>query len=173
MHGPPDPFETLGLPARFKLAAQDIGRAYLARAAACHPDLAGAGGDEALAAAAARTAAALNDARAVLLDPESRARALLARLDPGGASDRTLPEGFLAEIMATRLGLEEAIEGGKPADLDRWREWAAGERGSSIDRIAGLFAGLGDPPAAAGLVEIRRRLNAWRYIERMIEQIPD
>ena len=166
-----DPFDTLGLPARFDLDPAGVERAYLSRAAACHPDLAGQ--DPEAAARAARAAAALNDAKAVLLDPESRARALLARRDPGAPADRSLPEGFLMDIMQTRLGLEEAIAGGNPADLDPWREWAARERRSAIDRIGGLFAGLGEPPAAEGLAEIRRQLNAWRYIERMLEQIPD
>lgn len=167
-----DPFTTLGLPPRFDLDPADIERAYLARAAAAHPDL--AGDDPARAAEAAQAAAALNHAKAALLDPESRARALLARLDPAAKPDsKDLPDGFLMEIMETRMGLESAVADQDAAALDRWRQWAADQRRSSIDAMTARFAALTDPPQPAQLADIRRRLNAWRYIERMLEQIPD
>ncbi|MCC7387357.1 MAG: hypothetical protein IT431_01170 [Phycisphaerales bacterium] len=168
----PDPFTTLGLPARFDLEPAAIDRAYLARAAAVHPDL--AGDDPARAADAARAAAALNHAKAALLDPESRARALLAILAPQAApADRDLPDGFLMDIMQTRIELDAAIAERDAPALNRWREWAAEQRRSSIDRIAVSFAALTTPPADPDLAAIRRQLNAWRYIERMLEQIPD
>ena len=167
-----DPFATLGLPARFDLDPAAIDRAYLARAAAVHPDL--AGDDPARAADAARAAAALNHAKATLLDPESRARALLAILAPQAApADRDLPDGFLMDIMQTRIELEAAIAERDAHALDRWREWAADQRRLSIDRIAAGFAAVTTPPADHDLAAIRRQLNAWRYIERMLEQIPD
>ena len=34
-----------------------------------------------------------------------------------------------------------------------------------------MFQSLSSPPAAESLAEIRIRLNAWRYIERLIEQL--
>lgn len=169
-----DPFDALGLEPRFDLPTAEVERAYLARAAACHPDLAGGGPAED--AEAARLAATINDAKAVLLNPESRARALLARLGAGvagGGPDRDLPEGFLMGIMQTRMEVEEALVGGQATELARWRDWAAGERRSYIERIDGLFSGLSYPPSSPALDEIRRQLNAWRYIERMLEQIPD
>lgn len=164
-----DPFETLGLEPRFDLAEAEIQRAYLARAAACHPDLAGA--DPERAAGAARLSAALNRARAVLTAPEDRARALLERLGGGDGDERELPEGFLMEIMETRLEVEAAAESGDGEELARWREWAQTERSSYIERLGAMFADLSDPPAPDAVQEIRRELNAWRYIERMLEQI--
>lgn len=167
-----DPFATLGLPARFDLDPAAVDSAYLARAAAVHPDL--AGDDPTRAAEAARDAAALNQAKATLLDPEARARALLTLLAPQTtAADRDLPDGFLMDIMQTRMELEAAIADGDAQGLERWREWAGDQRRSYIDRLAGLFAALQSPPADPDLAEIRRQLNAWRYIERMLEQIPD
>ncbi len=167
-----DPFALLELEARFPLEAAAIERAYLARVAACHPDLAGS--DPASAARAARLAAALNDARAVLLEPESLARALLARLgwdgENGGGKD--LPEGFLMEMMEMRMAVEEAVAGGKSEEMARWREWAREQRRSYIERVGGLFAGLDSPPDRSALEAINRECNAWRYIERMLEQIP-
>ena len=163
-----DPFETLGLEPRFDLAEGDIQRAYLARAAACHPDLVGADPDKA--ADAARLSAALNRARAVLAAPEDRARALLQRLGGGTGDERELPEGFLMEMMETRMEVEAAVETGDSEELARWREWAETERARYNDRLGAMFADLGTPPAAAAVQTIRRELNAWRYIERMLEQ---
>lgn len=166
---PADPFETLGLPARFDLDAAAVDRAYLARAAACHPDL--AGGDPDKAAEAARRSALLNGAKAALLNPETRARALLDRLGGAPGSERDLPDGSLMEIMETRMAVEEAAAGGDQAELARWRNWAAEQRRDYIDRVGNMFAVLGDSPSPEALSAIRRKLNAWRYIERMAEQI--
>jgi curved DNA-binding protein CbpA len=165
----PNPFDILGLATRFDLTDAEVERAYLTRAASCHPDLVGDTATD----DAARLAAALNDAKAVLLDPESRARALLALLTPKGhtADERSLPDGFLLEIMETRMAVEEALASGEAAELARWREWAAEERRSYIERIGGLFTVLDNPPADEGLAQVGQQLNAWRYIERMLEQI--
>lgn len=163
-----DPFETLGLEPRFDLAEPDIQRAYLARAAACHPDLVGA--DPERAADAARLSAALNRARAVLAAPEDRARALLERLGGAAGDERELPDGFLMEMMETRMEVEAAVEAGDGEELARWREWAKTERAGYIERLGTMFAGLSNPPAPDAVQAIRRELNAWRYIERMLEQ---
>ncbi len=204
-----DPFDTLGFEPRFDLDPAEIQRAYLQRAAACHPDLVGSGGgssgggDPAKQAEAARRSATLNAAKATLLDPESRARALLERLGGGdggvgggGGDASELPDGFLLEIMETRMAVEEAAASGDAEELARWRDWVAAERERYIERLGGLFAAVEEmeemreieetnevvemddvltteeasaPPEH--LAEIRRQLNAWRYIERMLEQI--
>lgn len=165
-----DPFATLGLAPTFNLADGVLQRAYLARVAACHPDL--ASGDPERAAEAARTSAELNEARRLLLHPESRARVLLERLGGSGGEGRDLPEGFLMQMMETRMALEEAAAAGDAEEIATWRAWAARERASFITSVGALFP-EGDSalsPETAG--EIRRLLNAWRYVERMIEQLP-
>lgn len=185
-----DPFDTLGVDPTFDLDPGAVQRAYLRRAAACHPDLAGTDPDRS--AEAAQRSAALNAARATLLHPEARARALLERLegrggggaasgsgggpaDPAGA-EADLPEGFLIEIMETRMAVEEAAESGDSDDLARWQDWVAAERARYIERLGGLFAAFAetvddDAGRVGRLAEIQRQLNAWRYIERMLEQI--
>ncbi|QKK08205.1 MAG: hypothetical protein HND58_08465 [Planctomycetota bacterium] len=74
------------------------------------------------------------------------------------------------EMMETRMEVEAAVESGDGDELARWREWAQTERARYIDRLGGMFADLGTPPAADAVQAIRRELNAWRYIERMLEQ---
>lgn len=160
-----DPFELLGLPPRFDLDVAALQRAYLIRSAAAHPDLA-----EDLAAAA--DSAALNRARQQLEDPESRADALLARLGgPSREADRSLPDGFLMEIMEVREQLESALAARDPVAVARWHDWATAERVRHIAEVGARFAALSNPPDPASLRQIRQSLNAWRYIERMLEQL--
>jgi curved DNA-binding protein CbpA len=167
-----DPFDVLGLGAGFDLSQSEIDAAYFRRAAALHPDVAAARPE------AAGAMAALNRAKDVLSSPERRADALILRLGgPGRDQHKQLPPSFLAEIMEVREQVEEALA--LPRDQrsgarDRWERWAEAERAKAISEVSAMFAGLGSPPSAAALADIRSRLNAWRYIERLIEQLdPD
>jgi hypothetical protein len=140
----------------------------LTRAAVVHPDL--AVDDE-----ADRAAATLNKAKAILEDPERRAGALLARLGgPGKSEDKSLPAGFLMSMMETREAVEEALASKDPGARARWEAWAQEQRGEYQRRVASLFAAAGESRDAPTLRVIRQELNAWRYIERLIEQLdPD
>jgi molecular chaperone HscB len=162
-----DAFDILGLSARFDLEAPEIQRAYLARSAGLHPDIA-AGDSE-----AQRTMAVLNDARRSLEDPERRARVLLTRLGGPGPDDRSLPPAFLMEMMEVREAVEDAMadEGKREGARRTWEGWAEERRKEAIAEIGGMFGSLSDPPGSEELRAIRMRLNAWRYIERLIEQL--
>ncbi len=168
-----DPFDALGLPPRFDLEIEDIERAYLARAAALHPDL--ASGDAEARELGERASAALNGARRVLRNAERRAGALLSRLGaPDKGEDRSLPDGFLIEILEVREQVESAQASGDPEQVARWEAWGEQERARYTELVSGLFGALGEAPAPEALREIRTKLNAWRYIERLIEQLdPD
>lgn len=161
-----DPFQALGLPRTFDLEATAIERAYLARVASVHPDL---GSAKEMQDDTSGAAAALNDARQTLLSPEARASALLDVLGFEG-EDRSLPDGFLMEIMDVRMDLEEAAAAGNAERVGHWRSWAADRRREWTSRIAELFRRHSASPDPELLSEVRRSLNAWRYIERMIEQ---
>ncbi|MFZ4572773.1 MAG: iron-sulfur cluster co-chaperone HscB C-terminal domain-containing protein [Phycisphaerales bacterium] len=151
----PNPFVVLGLPATFDLDTALVHRSYLARIASVHPDAGEA--DESL-------AADLHLARDVLSNPESRADALLRlRGDERPSPTRDLPTGFLAEIMGIREEIEASAS--DPAARTHWATWAAQERAEFALRVSALFAKDAPTP------EIRRTLNAWRYIERLIEQL--
>jgi molecular chaperone HscB len=178
-HIPTDPFSTLGLPARFDLSPAQIERAYLTRIASAHPDRGGGAQRPAgvqgrnppsRESGSAAEAGALNRARRTLLNDEARARALLALLDPaGGGDDRALPPGLLMEIMEIRERVQADLQADAAAARRTWGEWVAARRAEHRERVAGLFAAR--PPAPG---EIRRELNAWRYVERLGEQLsPD
>lgn len=161
-----DPFDLLGLPATFDLTSEQVERGYLRRVAALHPDLAGDDGE-----AQARSAE-LNHARDVLRDAERRAEALLRRLGgPDKSNDKALPDGFLMDILETREAIEEAVGRGAardPVEMERWRAWARQRRGEYIALVSARFR---DAKGDGALRAIRRELNAWRYIERLIEQL--
>ncbi|MFG0275507.1 MAG: iron-sulfur cluster co-chaperone HscB C-terminal domain-containing protein [Phycisphaerales bacterium] len=167
-----DPFEALGLSRRFDLEARDIRRAWRARAADLHPDRVGAlpgGADEG---EIARRAALLNDAKRTLEDPERRADALLVLLGgPAREDEKSLPPAFLMEVMEIREDLEDAVGAADRERIASHEAWADTRRLALIDEVARAFAALADPPDGDALRDIRVTLNAWRYIERMREQI--
>lgn len=162
-----DPFDILGLSPRFDLDEAEIQRAYLRRVAAVHPDsmgLGGGSGDEA--------AVELNAARAVLSNAEQRAEALLARLGGKPAfQDKSLPPGYLAEIMELREEAEIQLAGDADGTARAaWRARAAERRESHVASLRALFANASVGGMAA-LTAIRMELNAMRYTERLIEQL--
>ncbi len=162
-----DPFAILGLARTLALTSEQIQRAYLLRMASAHPD-AGPDGDAADDAAIA--AARLNAARRTLTHPERRAVALytLLSLDAGHApapkSDAALPPGFLMDILSTREEIEAAVAARNQPEIDRWRAWAMAQRADYLAAVAALLD-------ARDFVNAKQQLNAWRYIERLIEQL--
>lgn len=163
----PNPFETLGLPPAYRIGRDQIERAYRERLRTAHPD---AGGGDALA-----DPALLNEARRVLLDDERRASLMLSIVGgPDASACKDLPDGFLMGMMMQRQEIEEAVESGGEAERAEWERWGIEQRRAYRERIADLFDGLGDPAPVESLRAIRVQLNAWRYIERLIEQLdPD
>ncbi|MFM9959561.1 MAG: iron-sulfur cluster co-chaperone HscB C-terminal domain-containing protein [Phycisphaerales bacterium] len=171
----PDPFDILGLPARFDLDGSALHRAWLAGSARLHPDRPGQSSepDTELAQKLAELAA-LNRAKSVLADPIQRAEALLERLgggEPSKESDKSLPEGFLLDMLEVREQVEQAAASRNLIEMARLEVWAGQKRQEAIETVRGLFAAhtAGD---RAALVGVRREINAWRYIERLIEQLP-
>lgn len=162
----PDAFDILGLAPRFDLTPGEIQRAYLALAAAAHPDRGSDGGGE------DGTSAKLNAAKQQVDDLEQRAALLLARLGgPSKEADRSLPNGFLMQMMEVRESVDAAQSSGDRAGVSKWLDWAEAARDGHLAAVGRAFAALSTPPTTPELAAVRRELNAWRYIERMLEQI--
>jgi DnaJ-domain-containing protein 1 len=173
-----DPFDTLGLPAVFTLDTASIERAALSKLSRLHPDMGGNMGANAASADAnadadldqAVQAARINAARDTLLFTLARAEALLKRLGgPAKEADKSLPPGFLVEIMSVREQAEEALASNDVSSRATWTQWALEERGQAESRANALFTQAASNPAA--LRDLRTHLNKWRYIERLIEQL--
>lgn len=170
-------FEVLGLEARFDVDRAAVHRAYLARAASLHPDRGveewGEGADD-------RGIARLNRARAALDDAEKRAHELLGVLSArygvwlSDADRRALPPGFLTEMLEAREQMESDLSSGDKAMRQRWESWAREKRAGHEASVGAKFreiAAEGKRVTAESLRAIQLELNAWRYVERMIEQI--
>ncbi|MDF1809146.1 MAG: iron-sulfur cluster co-chaperone HscB C-terminal domain-containing protein [Phycisphaerales bacterium] len=160
-----NPFLTLNLPLRYRLDPSEIEKAYLGILANDHPDAGGVGMDS----------ASVNAARSTLLNAEKRANTLLElRNGPSASQLKELPDGFLIEMMSLRQEIEEELNEKDEASREKWEKWASDQRADYSDQIAMLFDSLDDDPSASALSQIRIKLNAWRYIERLIEQLdPD
>lgn len=163
-----DPFEMLGLPRRFAVDEQVLRQAFLKASAEHHPDRFV---DPIEQAEAVETMSQLTDSYRVLSDPELRARALLARSGLELAEDKDkLPPALLMEVMEVREEMEDAIDSGNQAELDRLRNWANDQRAGYLDKLGQLFDGDLDQAKASA---VRLELNALRYMQRMLEQMPD
>ena len=164
-----DPFSLLGVEPRFDLDAADVRMRLVRMSASLHPDRAA---DPIQAQECSARLAALNAAGRILENDEQRAEALLRVLGgPSAHEDRSLPDGFLQDILATRMELEEVLQSDDEAGLARMESWAHEQRQEYLQRVGALF---GENPAKAtpeDLLRIRTTLNTWRYIERMIEQL--
>lgn len=169
-----DPFALLGLPRRFRLSPTEVQVAHLRRLAHLHPDRVQ---DPVERIEAARAAAMLNQARSILEDEEQRANALLVLL--GGAapeSDRSLPDGFLLEMMEVRERIEEAISSDDAAKRDELVAWAADERRRLLEEAGARLdaaSATSEAERSEPLRQARLTLNALRYFERLLEQVRD
>lgn len=162
-----DPFAALGVERRFDLDEADLRRRFLAVSAKNHPDRFI---DPIEQADAVDLMSRLTDAHRVLNDPEARAHALLhlSGLEAEGDKDK-LPPDLLMQVMEVREEMESAIDSGDDTQLDRLRGWATQQREQHLAQLASLFARSLDERTAP---KVRLELNALRYIQRMIEQMP-
>jgi DnaJ-domain-containing protein 1 len=163
--GSADPFGALGLPQRFEIADEEIDRAWRAAASRCHPDRFI---DPVAREQAAREAARLNAARAVLRDPLERAEALLGLqgIRWGGSGAGSAP-AFLLEMLELRQELAAQAEAG---DLAGCRRLAAAAEGAVAERLAAVSELLAGEISGEGLERVREQLGACRYLRRFSEE---
>lgn len=164
-----DPFDLLGIEPAFEVDIAHVRNVVRRRVAACHPDrvVDPLQQDEAV-----RECARLNAARAQLEDDEIRANLLLVRLGgPSAEADSSLPADFLQHMLGVRMEMEQAIASGDRVEQARMHTWAREEKARLRATVALLFGRL-ERGEDLG-TELRRELNVWRYIERMIEQLQE
>lgn len=155
-----DPFRILGIEPRFDLEPRELRGQWMRRAAAVHPDSAGA----------ADESARVNEAYRRLIDPRNRAVELMAVRQAPPVDVRALPEGFLAEMMELR----EVADGARqdPTVAGSLRQRAQEATAEALGRIGAAFArGDRGPLAPADAQEIWMQVNVLRAFERMLEQL--
>ena len=163
-----DPFELLGVDRHFDLDDQALRRRFLDLSAKMHPDR---HTDPFEQAKAVEQMSRITDAYRILCDPESRARTILrlSGMEDEGDKDK-LPPDLLMEVMEVREELEVAIDTSNRGELDRLRSWAIEQRDAYLQQLGGLLEGPIDAQAAS---QARLKLNALRYMQRMLDQIPE
>jgi molecular chaperone HscB len=168
-----DPFAILGLPRNSRVDASAVQHAYLRATALSHPDATNVPDRYSI--------ADLNRAKQVLDDPEQRAGVLLeilmhdAGLTLSSAEQRALPPTLLADMLSVRERLHDARAGADAAALAEVETWAENRRREHEQRVEALLepAARGVPITIALARDVRRELNAWRYIERLLEQLDE
>jgi molecular chaperone HscB len=161
-------FSLFGLPQAFDIDPQELRRRYLQLSREVHPDRGGDAGvsDE----LRLRLSAQANHAYEVLGDPALRAEYLL-ELSGGNsaAQDKTVPPDVLSETLMLREEIDDAKRSGNAAALDP----IANQVRSSFDRRLAEISAVarrlpGDEPLRG---ELRLKLNALKYYQRMLEQL--
>ncbi len=172
------PYETLGLPLAYALDAADLERRLLRFSRVVHPDYFRTAGPE-LAQRAERHSAALNAAYEVLCDDARRAEWLVEALGgPAAGEEREMPQAFLMEVLEWNEVLEEVRSGGDGATLEPMDASLRAERARELVAVAAALDPLpkssADSPADSTdstLRDVRKRLNAVRYIDRTLKEI--
>lgn len=177
-----DPFEIFDLPRQYAVDADVLRQRLVKLSAANHPDRFT---DPLEQADAAERIAAINHAYEVLHDPAKRAAILLDLIQQGDSSSSAskanrdeLPPDFLMEVMEIRETMEAAIEAGDQDKLDELGQWASTQRQANLNQIAVAFDAhqnsVTTDTTPDGLIQqVQCRLNVIRYLERMLEQMPD
>lgn len=171
-----DPFAVFGLPVAYPLDAAALRKRLLRLSRHLHPDFHG-GADAATRELAAHHSAELNAAHDTLGDDASRADHLVRRLGgPDEQKERAMPQAFLLEVLEWNEALEAARPAapGSPerAALAALRTDLDAQRRAQMNAIARAL----DPLPAAGapaLTDVRRALNAVRYIDRATGEIAE
>jgi len=165
---PDDPFALFDLERRFAIDEEKLRQRYLRDSSRMHPDRFPDPLDQA---DAVEQMSRLTDAYRVLCDPEARARALLqlSGVEDESRKDK-LPPDLLMAVMDIREEMESAIASDDRAELDRLRKWATQQRAGYLEKLGAILEGQIDA-ATAG--KARLELNALRYMQRMLEQMPD
>jgi molecular chaperone HscB len=165
-----DPFETLGVEARFNLDPRSLEQRHRDLSKALHPDR------YASAPAAERRlslgrAIDVNEAFRTLRDPIRRAEALLRRsgVPVGETGEPQAAPALLMEMMEAR---EELSEAARAKDLGRVGALGEGMRARekfTLDRLARAFdEAAADPQKAKSALSI---LGELRYLRRFLDEV--
>ncbi len=165
-----DYFELFEIEVAYDLDVGALEAKYLELSRKVHPDrFVGAAARERL--TALQQSMLLNDAYKTLVKPIPRAEYLLVRAGVTIAANEQLEPRFLMEVMELREELQEVVQSGDRARLDKLEEAMLDRRDQSLERIAGHFAEL----AAGGdrepvLAAVKNDVILLRYINRYIEE---
>ena len=168
-----DFFEVLGFPVSFELKSTELEERYQELSLELHPDFYGSA-PEAEKLLSETASAILNTAYKTLSEPTLRASYLLhLQAAKQKLDERSLPEGFLAEMFFLQEELDELLDSGNSLELCKMRD-ALQNRKTDIEAdYAPLFKKHEEQPEDSGILQqLQTHLNAERYLRRLLERIP-
>lgn len=174
-----NPFELLGLPVSYDIDEKALRASMLSQASKHHPDRFSDPLDQV---DAASRLAVINQAYDRLRHPLSRAQAVLEVLGGTISTDaedsKHLPPDLLMEMMEVREELEDALTTNDQPQIARLRQWALDRRDEYEQQLSQALRTAAQEQddqvdsSAYQLDEARKQLNALRYIQRMLDQLP-
>jgi len=171
----PGPFVVFGLEPTWEIDERDLKRRLRRIGRLVHPDFHAT--DPERRSRAESNSARLNRAYEVLLDPFLRADWLIELLGgPSEKEERAMPPEFLMEVMEWNEALDEAaatpLDSPERTALEGLANTLLAERDRRLEAVGGLLTPL--PPAGSpSLTQVRRDLNAVRYLSRALYKIRD
>jgi molecular chaperone HscB len=170
------PFEVFGMPIAARLDPSILRKKLLKMQRLLHPDFHGAAG-QAMQSIAEHNTAEVNAAFKVLRDEAQRSSWLVEHLGgPSESNERQMPQAFLMEVMEWN----ETLEGfggleDKATAASGLGELKAELNIQRVELLEGILdnleAQLSQAADAAPLADVRRSLNAARYIDRALTEV--
>lgn len=173
-----DPFDLLGVPARFDLEKAELEARQRELSKVLHPDrFATTGAAERR--AALNKAISMNEAVRLLKNPVSRGYALLGRLlgkhVSSESTEARVSPSLLMEVMEWREQLADAFVRRDKSGVERVASTAAALRATTVgeltrkfEELAGKTTTSADEPEA---VAIAQGLATLKYFERLAEEV--
>ena len=173
---PDSPYRVLGVETSFALDRMSLRKKLLRLSRHLHPDVHSTA-EESVRELAQRNTAELNAAYEILEDELRRADWLIESLGgPSEENERQMPQAFLMEVLEWNEAVEEAREtpiGSSARDaLAPLASELEGERKSLMESVAEGLSPLPELHAPI-LTELRQKLNAVRYLDRILHQITE
>jgi len=168
-----DFFEVLGFPVSFELKSAELEERYQQLSLELHPDFYGSA-PEAEQLLSETASAILNTAYKTLLEPTLRAGYLLHLLaEKQQLDERSLPEGFLAEMFFLQEELDELLDSVNSVELSTMHDDLQNRKIDIEADYAPLFKKHEDHPEDSRILQkLQTHLNAERYLRRLLERIP-
>jgi hypothetical protein len=87
--------------------------------------------------------------------------------------ERSLPDGFLAEMFFLQEALDELLDSGNAVELSAMHDNLQNRKKDIEADYAPLFKKHEDHPEDSGILQqLQTHLNAERYLRRLLERIP-
>ncbi|MEZ6015826.1 MAG: iron-sulfur cluster co-chaperone HscB C-terminal domain-containing protein [Planctomycetota bacterium] len=170
------PFSVIGLDVAYDIDQKELAQRVRKVARLVHPDFFAAAGPTMRALAEAH-GARLNEAHEVLRDDVRRADWIVRSLGgPSEEQERQMPQEFLMEVLEWNEVLDEGASA-PPGSTERLaltplEAELAGQRAQALREVTAALTPLPSPGAPA-LVDVRRTLNAIRYLDRALRRLRD